>query len=220
MGKARPIIIGEKHFATQRKAEHAVRECIKSIGPASTIHHHQRHFSFFKSLLERHRRKMDEIDGREIVCFSISPNSMTKSLELSVTLDDKSAIVFSWLKCISDHDNQLYSAMRTSIESQVSSFRDRHLTPDAACGVCKVPLARTNVHVDHCIPQFIHLVKDFLDNAPVSAPSAFDDRASNMRAFKASDVAFERAWQGYHQKTAQLRLLCSNCNLTRKRKST
>ena len=130
----------------------------------------------------------------------------------------------SWNKAIKGKEKtikeKLVDAMRCSIQPQIDEFRRTHKHECSLLrdGECKGK--REGIHVDHYKPQFKELVERFIDRE-FPTPEGFDKKKLNETresyCFKTKDREFEDKWKKYHKDTAELRILCQDCNLRREK---
>eukprot|EP00588_Corethron_pennatum_P028962 CAMPEP_0194315692 /NCGR_PEP_ID=MMETSP0171-20130528/12495_1 /TAXON_ID=218684 /ORGANISM="Corethron pennatum, Strain L29A3" /LENGTH=120 /DNA_ID=CAMNT_0039071617 /DNA_START=959 /DNA_END=1318 /DNA_ORIENTATION=+ len=96
--------------------------------------------------------------------------------------------------------------MRHSIESQVRSFRSSQIgTPCIECGT------KTNLSVDH-INHFEGLTYFFLELHPHHPVEFSEDPITKQDCFREEDAKYMKLWQDYHQKEANLQIMCLKCN--------
>ncbi len=206
-------------FDTKLKAEGYVRAKITGLEAQGEIDNSSPHWDFFHELIERHPG-YEEKYGPGIKKF-LTGRSFKKHIELNLLRQDESRMDISWVTCVSGRPKSVLSnlkmAMRVAVEVQIHSFRDKNLSPDKECEVCKLPLGdRQGIHVDHLV-HFETLFKNF-SAMQEDFPKEFDDEPKTNRAkFRAADVSYSEKWEKYHFDNAILRLVHVGCNLTRKK---
>ncbi len=212
------VVFGDKVFNTKKHAEEYVRSLIYGIGICDRVK--QCNPKLFYSLCDvlkchpSHETKLENMVDLRIV-----QNVLNKrALEVRVVKSDFSTEDISWRMCVTgrenSHKNELKSAMRYSIDDQIHNFKNAQGI--LVCALCNC--VDKCMHADHIV-HFEKLVYDFINTTMHPVPSTFCDASddSNRRAFKYSDIQFEKSWQAYHKKHAQLRILCERCNLSRKK---
>jgi 5-methylcytosine-specific restriction endonuclease McrA len=126
---------------------------------------------------------------------------------------------FSYKNCIEKcSQNRLIekrriAAYREAVQQQIIDFRFSEHNP--CCQICG---STDNLQVDHEI-NFISLVNDF-ESGREYVPTTFENADGTLysKRFLDCDAEFRSFWQQYHYNHATLRLLCQQCNLTRKGK--
>lgn len=180
-------------------------------------------FQFVRSLLDLHRWR-DEKIGVGVASMMIRKSDY-RNREFWLTRMDGTATDFSWVECV-DHPSQrkdVFTAMRTAIAPQKASFRARFFASnsDPKCPMTEEPLESATCHVDHVPPlTFDKLANDFIveqgiDLEAVSLSGYGDGETAKVLA----DENLRLAWQEYHLRNAQLRILSSRGNLSVARKS-
>jgi hypothetical protein len=112
-------------------------------------------------------------------------------------------------KCISGDggsSNNLYRAMRNSINSQIFEFKKQNPNQCNSCA------SKDNLEVDHVSPGFIQLVDMFIKNTSITIPNTFDDNEYHSKVFKNRDQQFENDWNNFHFQNASLQFLCKKCH--------
>jgi len=126
---------------------------------------------------------------------------------------DGTSTPISYLKAFGAGKSDVHAAARTEVHDQIIAFRSHHWAknPDnySTCELCGT-LVGVEGHIDHVI-QFADLFRDF--SASLGPIEIAKDGL--VRTFASPDIS--RAWQEYHAKYAQLRLVHNKCNLKRPR---
>lgn len=181
------------------------------------------------ALLERHP-DYDEKVGLGIQRIFVRQAPSTYGLNIKpkrcfyIKRVDGTEVEFSYKKCLhgggSDQrherliEERRQSAYRSAVDGQVIAFKQQQHQGCAACGC----IGQTDFHVDH-VTQFADLVRQFEQHEP-ELPSQFDeDPVYHKKQFRVEDEKYEERWQQFHDQHAELRILCSQCNLRRKRGS-
>jgi len=119
-------------------------------------------------------------------------------------------VLVSWRRAGSNFREppSLPSALRSAVRLQIMAWRKRNRL-NSACCLCG---AAGPLHVDHSQPTFLAMSSSFLHTR--TAPEEFLSHRWGKK-FKPIDRNFSIAWQAYHRRHANLRWLCSTCNLRR-----
>jgi 5-methylcytosine-specific restriction endonuclease McrA len=142
--------------------------------------------------------------------IKISRNPVFKQLEVIILKNDGSVDNVSVMKkCITGlggNSDNLYRAMRSSIEPQILQFKQitRHLC--TSCG------SNQNLEVDHKSPGFFQLVDVFSNETKLPIPTTFDDNEYHSKVFTKQDTLFKEKWNSFHLQNATLQFLCKNCH--------
>lgn len=102
---------------------------------------------------------------------------------------------------------ELRHAMHHAIQEQLATFKE-HSVP-LFCAFNKAHTA-SGYMVDHYIRYFDELCDAFLKMfSSLKRPAAYDPETGG---FLKTDAVFKTAWATFHQKRAQLRILCRDCH--------
>lgn len=175
-------------------------------------------FFFVYELLKLHPN-FEEKTKNGIKSFVVKKDGFGKNYCIFIRDNYKRMIDFSWRACVRGKpqsvDSNLKAAMREAISEDIISFKRSRLKDDSVCDICSCQLTEGDIHVDH-VNHFILLADEFKLLFDGVLPREFDDCLKTFRAkFKETDSDFKSAWVDYHNKNAELRLVCSRCNLTR-----
>lgn len=170
-------------------------------------------------LVELLKRHPNNNKIRDMANLKLITNYMARdALELIVIRTDGTEESISYKGAIkgeyATHEENLMNAMRSAVEDQILYFGR---TNERKCVLCNSTI---NLHVDHNTVLFSSLVEEFRANyTDLIVPTRFGktNDATNRVAFLPSDNVFRDAWFAYHEKHADLRVLCKTCNLTRRR---
>lgn len=198
--KAMKEFVGEFMHMKLEKNEVLTDECIE--------------YNFFIELIETdENRDHDNIDF-----IKIMNNPMNrKAYHCTIEYEDGRSEPVGFLGIIdrlgnkrskeSAYKNSLAQAFRRSIRDQIHEFKkDNKLK----CEICKARnLEYDKFHVDHII-KFRDLQKNFMEKG-YDIPELEDDNINGGKKFK--DCEFVEKWKRYHQRKAELRILCETCNL-------
>ena len=102
---------------------------------------------------------------------------------------------------------------RTAITEQIRLFRDQGLVGAASCPVTGESLGRHNVAVDHLAPNtFDQLLFNFCQVNQVNPLGVVVGSRDGVVAFL-EDTSLRVAWEDFHLKHAQLRIISKTGNL-------
>ena len=181
---------------------------------------HPETYSYFWELFQRHPDKEAKRASLIVdIMIKVFPKAAHKrTLELGdyqfyIKRSDGTEDSISWVKPIHGEDytveKKLTSAMRHAIEDQVRLFRQQHRTKP--CGSCG---KRKDLSVDH-INHFEELCYYFLNQQPHHPMEFSKDPITKQDCFREQDASYRNLWQDYHQKNANLQILCTECNQNR-----
>ena len=144
--------------------------------------------------------------NKEIEYFKITRSSKKKYLQVYIKLENiKIPRIVSWIACVTgkkSSNDQLASAMRTAIKSQIAEYSFRH--PVKRCSICET---YSDIEVDHYPTKFRDLKKSFLDLYPEESKTFFLKDKHIL-----TNKNFEEEWKQYHKRNATYRYLYSRCN--------
>lgn len=217
------IIIGEYSFKSQAECETFTRDCLNKIGLTNSVKQtNNEYFNYLLELCKRHPNK--DVKLKNFVDFQINYSVLNKKgMELNIVNENGTLTEISWKKCItgkkSTNNSKFNSALRTSVSNQIKDFRNKSNVD--ICQECNCSLFQICSHIDHYEPQFSQLVENFLEiNKEIihSIPESYNKKPNTYELFfKDDDKWIGEAFADYHFKNASLRVLCENCNLTRKK---
>ena len=153
--------------------------------------------------------KMNNVIDVAIIKNKINP----LYLELQLIKSNNKTDNISYLACINKPNTtkNLKEAMRYAILPQILEFKNKQEALE--CSICK---SNENIQIDHLI-LFKNIYEDFIKTRN-DIPVKFDENYFNGAQFQPKDKLFEEEWYEFHKQNSQLRCLCKNCNLTRKKK--
>lgn len=199
--------IGELKFTTKQGCMQYVRNKINSLGCCEIDKTHN-DYEFFSNLIDKHPER-DEKIGLGIDKFIIERNKLnTNSFSIYIKQINGFKIVFSWVtSAVGNKPNNLLSALRCAIVSQILNFRNNNKHKCVYCG------SKNNINVDHKNPSFKVLSTNFI-NQHNNLPTKFDsDIVTNQPIFSNNDIALKLEWFNYHKKNATYQILCRTCNI-------
>ena len=210
MPKRKCFQIGDENFSTQKKLEERCKG-IKHNNLNSNICE-VKDVSFLTNLLSRHPKSLQKL-GVGLKEFSVRKNG--NDFCFWITRIDDTSEDFSYISCISPPSIQTIQneAFRNEIRPQIQEFRD--LSGDSSvCPVCR--LIKTVFHVDHDCPLFHDLVTKFNSTQTHCNLETMKNKQDQIIFI---DRNFAQLWIEYHQNFASLRIICSDCNLSRPKKT-
>lgn len=146
------------------------------------------------------------------LCESVKNKINPKYYEITIINNDGTKDGISWHYCLDKKKRDEFKvACRVAIVDQILEFK---INSNLQCCLCNI--SEVKFHVDHIV-HFEKLLQDFLSANKLKVPSSFDDYHDGRACFKNEDKEFEKNWQEYHAKYAQLRILCETCNLSREK---
>ena len=213
-----PISIGNLIFDSKSELKVYVQNMIKQIGPCSSLKsYHIDQYDFLVHLFERHSEYPEKIDGMIDIAFV--PNIRnSKDIVMHIIKENGDHDDISWNNCVSQKKkSELPRALRFAIENQCISFKQNYLKQHGIeqCAICQSTERDKKYHVDH-INHFEQIVCEFIKSTLLKRPTIFRDAPGDyMKTFIEDDKPFEDEWKLFHQKHANLRILCASCNLKR-----
>ncbi len=219
------INIGYQNFNTKKGAFEYIQDLLyNKIGVCNSVKHNTCYFNIFFSLIQNHPDF--ETKCKNVIDFKIIPNKLNKkALELRIIKIKDNYLIdedISWRLCITKKSKstsqKLKIALRYSIEYQIKIFRKNSNIND--CILCNKKINSLDSHVDH-ENYFEKIIQDFhssIKNINI-IPTDFDDTDddTNRCMFKQKDEQYENLWKQFHFQNAKLRIICSKCNLSRKK---
>ena len=202
-----------RNFKTQKELKGYVKECINEIGECYSIKEsHPDKWDLFIYLFERHYNYPEKFHGLTDIKIKHNPIFKNQLETIIVKANGEEDDVSVLNKCITGKpQNNLCIAMRNAILPQILTFKYNN---PQQCVLCQ---NTSTIHIDHFEPQFEDLKADFLSAWKDELPDKFRQNECHSKVFEPSDIQFENKWFDYHLKNASLRVLCSNCNLTRRK---
>lgn len=178
------------------------------------------------SLLEHHPNYEEKV-GSGIKRIFVEQKSSTYGTNVKpwrcfyIERFDASVVDFSYDNCLKNYpqglnnssatlsDENRQQAYRIAVDDQIIAFKQQH--QDRGCAECG---SRVALQVDHFI-SFVDLLHKFEANES-ELPTQFDDDEFHRKRFRQEDADFANRWQEFHKQSAQLRILCGECNRRRK----
>lgn len=194
------------------KTKKALSEKIREIASRGFRELDGDDLSLMLKVLELHPN-YNEKKGSGVKSISIKPNAWGNSYTCWINRTDGSSIDFSWHSCLKGKkktpEENLKQAMRRSIMEQITLFKIEQSFFYTCCPECGSESIETEI--DHDYPKFRELYSEFVKNR--NMPKEFDDCEKYLVAkFKKEDEAIELEWKEFHEKKANLKMICKKCN--------
>ena len=169
-------------------------------------------------ILERHPKFNSKTENMRNI--KIIPNALNvKALEI-IIIKKNGEIDISWRCAITGKHKtkkgELMSAMRSSIDEQISDFRT--ICEIVRCELCGSVEKIQVDHNDEKKSAFDELANNFVkENNNIKIPDNFGELndGTHRRCFLEKYHVFRDKWVEYHRQHAILRMLCRNCNISR-----
>jgi 5-methylcytosine-specific restriction endonuclease McrA len=131
---------------------------------------------------------------------------------LATSHDGETFVVWSWVKAINGYraDKNLYAAMRTAVQPQLTAFLKLQLSLGTVCAHCG---AAEDLTVDHKSPTFKTLSAKFKSRY-ADLESNITNKGDGTGWFLAEPTRLKK-WQRYHRKNATYQILCRACNASK-----
>lgn len=221
-----PIIIQfqNRTYKTQKEFEAYIKDLIYSkIGICRSVKK-ERHayYETLNEFLSRHpefNEKTKHLTDYAIDQCPLAPIKR-KTYRVFIINSDGTQTDISWRCALTGRGktpkHELYSALRVAVQQSVIDYRKNN---ELICSICN--RRKETMHVDH-IKQFDEIVMEFISlmkEKSINIPRIFDELNDGTcrRTFMESDIQFKNDWYDYHEKNASYRILCQECNLTRKK---
>lgn len=209
--------LGSVTFKTKKAATDHIREIIAN-GP---VHEPlDDPDGVLTDLFERHPNYPAKV-GPGIDYFFVAPVPGSQCLHVMRT--DGTSTDFSYKKCLAKNDryhyNKFAAAARVAILPQIVEYRDAQFAQGPqVCAISGVPLVPgENVHVDHHEPQFVEILRAFIDEHEIDPKEHVEPGADGQVFATFTTPEMEELWAEYHRDRAVLRLLCVEENMRRPR---
>jgi hypothetical protein len=215
---AKPILIGELKFASQKAALDFAREIRDRYEDGAKIAGSDA--AFLENLLSLHP-EADQKFGKGISHFSVQADSVFGTTRhFVVHRKDGTATDFSFKSCIegSSARRDALSALREAVADQVTGFKNAAFAgkTEVPCAVRGALTTFRDAHVDHIPPRtYAALVAGWLRQEGIGLEDvAVTPPADNQVLTEMTDEDQMASWQRFHRKHAKLRIVCSGANLS------
>ncbi|MBM3237020.1 DUF3223 domain-containing protein [Candidatus Poribacteria bacterium] len=213
MSRAIPIIIGAEPFASREAAKTRIRtliapyrfgECLNEIDTA-----------FCLELFKHHTGYLEKI-GCGVQAIQVRRDEQGNRY-FHLLREDGTDTDISWVHCITPKKEAIVvlEALRSSVKQQIQAAKERFVKLGATCPFRGTRLSFTNSHVDHFNPTFEQLVSEFLQLMSIRLTDieVMEQEGNDFRGLPA-DRLLRDAWEEFHRREANLRLISSAANLS------
>lgn len=185
-------------------------------------------FVFLLALLQSHPRSAEKI-GSGVVRFYIEAVGRDAP-NFGAVRTDGTRIPFSYTKCLDALGRpteeakaaalyrDLTCAYRSAVYEDIRYFKTHQKS--RVCAICGANIVGQS-DVDHVSPSFIELVRQFEAASGRTPPMEFtkcgETNGYHAYSKKFCDEVYAEAWREFHRAHAVLRIVCSPCNLKRKK---
>ena len=213
------IIINNKIFNTQKECENYTRMILTELNITDSVKlKNNEYFNYLISLCKRHPHYNEKF--KNFIDFNISNDALNKkAFALNIINNDNTLTEISWRICVTGKGKtsktEFNSALRECIINQIFNFKNN--SDLSYCTICNCSLIDKIIHVDH-EKQFNQLVNEFIKINEIIIPNKYDKKDITFeRLFTDDDKWIGKLFEIYHLEHATLRIVCSTCNLTRKK---
>ena len=219
------IYLCQLGFSSMEKLRTHIRELLKRIGKTNSVKiTHNEYYNFLYEFCCRHP---DKTKMQDVIDIQVEPEydyfrMFIVKLGVSVPNTPKNCIIddISLHKCVSGKKSSpaenFNKALRLSIIPQINHYKKS--ADLSKCELCECPFSETGkiIHIDHFQPQFHKIVAQFKQEFNPVLPLEYHHGKNGLLGFIESDKLIETEFYLYHKKVATYRVLCSNCNCSRK----
>lgn len=215
MGRSKPIVVGERRFPSKKLASAFVREILYRYDTGKRVS--EGDSEFLADLLQLHPQAPQKI-GCGVRYFTVEQNDGSRGFWLTRT--DGSRTDWSFLACLTapTPETEARAGFRTAVRAQVVAFRARF---DAAnevaqqvCPITNEALTAANVHIDH-EPPFADLLETFLQDVGLALGDVkVKPTVDGSTTTELADDGIRLRWEEFHQRTARLRAVSAQANLS------
>jgi hypothetical protein len=216
----KPVKFLNKTYETQKEFTVFVRKIIyDEIGICDDILNiYPDKYKILIKILERHPDFQSK--SKNMCNIKIQRNKYNTGNE-TIIIRDNGEIDIAWHNAITGkhkpEKESLMSAMRSSIDPQIYEFRT-----NCKIKCCELCGSVERLQVDHNDTKksaFDELAYNFVMENNMEIPDNFGELndGTHRYCFLEKNSVFRDKWIKYHRLRARLRLLCRNCNLSRKK---
>ena len=215
------ITILTNSYKTQKDCECDVRKKLSDLGVQQSVKDCSvESFNFLLELTKRHPNHVEKL--KNATDFEIQKDPITRTgLALYIKNFDGTKTEISWRICVTGKyptSKTMFSeALRQAVSSQIQLFRrESSESSESSCVLCGESLKDT--HVDHVI-HFAQLIEEFIELHKIKKiPTKYEKiPITSEKTFTQEDAWIGRKFYEYHEKNAELRIVCKQCNLTREK---
>ncbi len=209
--REKPNVAGIQ-FKTKTELKEYTKTLLQKKGKCK-IDNTDEDYTFFYELYLR--KPLHQKYKTSIIGFEINPNPINnlKFDNLSCIDINNKKYIISWNDCCDGIDknnsNKLKEACRTSIHYQVKE----KWCDSNECFICgKIKTDEEKFEVDHFTSEFCIILDKFMKQTNLEVPNKFDSNSTSQYSFKNQNKDFQTAFQEFHKKEADLKLLCYDCH--------
>ena len=215
------FVIGPYRFASKSLAAERVKAVLHSTVLGTYLQGED--FTLIRWLLNKHS-EVDEKVGSGVLALSVNKNTMG-SRGFWIHRVDGSVVDFSYRHALNgkpNHRQEVLTAMRWEVDSQIVAFRDRYFSRYAnengqvLCPLTGLWVTRSEAHVDHVV-RFVDLADHFINWFGGYDRVEYEYAEIGARGWL-KDRQLGTMWQNWHGTYAQLRVVERKANLARNRK--
>jgi hypothetical protein len=215
---AKPILIGERTFPSQKAALDFAREVRDRYDDGEVIA--EPDAAFLQDLLSLHP-EADQKFGKGITHFSVQADAVFGTTRhFVVHRKDGTSTDFSFKSCIegSSARRDALSALREAVADQITGFKKSAFAgkTEVPCAVRGTLTSYRDAHVDHIPPRtYAALVAGWLRQEGIGLLNvAVTPPADNQVLTEMTDWQQIESWRAFHGKHARLRVVCWEANLS------
>jgi hypothetical protein len=206
----RGFVIGPYRFVTKKEATERVREVLNMSPLGSFLQGNE--FNLVRWLLNMHS-EVDIKVGPGVVAISVDRNTMG-SRGFWLHRADSSVVDFSYRHCLNgkpNHRQEILAAMRWEVDPQIFKFRDWVFATQAddqgrvKCPLTGLLVTRSESNVDHAV-RFVDMADYFVKCVGGYDGIEYECAETGARGWL-KDRQLGEAWQTWHEKYAQLRVV-------------
>tara|TARA_R110000803_G_scaffold46302_2_gene97281 strand:+ start:2013 stop:2660 length:648 start_codon:yes stop_codon:yes gene_type:complete len=171
-------------------------------------------FNYLMGMVNIHHKREEKIaDGIESFYIGDDWNRKTA---LFINQKTEKKVSISWVQICKfkppTRREEFLSSLRQSINYQIEDFK-KH-----CCLICELCNSTKIIHIDHIYP-FKYIVQDFEQEFKFTIPERYTkEPITNKTMFLQEDKDLRENFVLFHKSKSDLRPLCRDCNLRRKKK--
>ncbi len=235
IASSQAIVLADRTFLNKTEVSAYFGKLIDKYGHEVCFAKNSLEHKLLASLLQTHKYPFfSSIRDCDIEHFSIelldTPSYYRRKFFVTLRNHNVFKTSFAYLDCIEtpSHWRDLRLAFRRHVWDQIELFRQQN--PISVCALCSCDERQQIMHVDHFLPQFSQLTRDFLSNFDDEFVNQIvicghgSDKERDLSPFGSNDSCLwiasktiAQQWEQYHREHATLRWLCKPCNRKRKR---
>ena len=204
--------VGGIQFKTKKELKEYTKSLLHTKG-ICRIDKTDKDYEFFYDLYLRKPSHKKYISS--IISFEINQNPIHKNKidNLSVIDINNKKYVISWNDCCDGLDknngDKLREACRTSIHYQIKETWCNSIK----CFTCgKIKTNEEKFEIDHYTNEFCKIYDNFIKQNKLKIPDDFHSNSTSQYSFKYENKDFQKSFEEFHKKEADLELLCYDCH--------